>query len=94
MSEQIISSGRGLKQRIGAIPQRINDLMDDPTLGPMLLLAALMSFGFIYLRRSQSINPKEGAILSQSNTEVKLQKNVRKFHHIVIPLPMCAYDLL
>ncbi|GKG07818.1 hypothetical protein Tco_0333650, partial [Tanacetum coccineum] len=70
MLEQIISSGRGLKQRIGAIPQRINDLMDDPTLGPMLLLAALMSFGFIYLRRSQSINPKEGAILSQSNTEV------------------------
>lgn len=59
-----------MKQRMGTVLQRINDLVDDPRLGPMLLLAALMSFGFIYLRRNQSIKPKEGANSSQSNTEV------------------------
>ncbi|MFS7939915.1 hypothetical protein Hanom_Chr05g00457501 [Helianthus anomalus] len=48
-----------MKQRIGTVPQRINDLTGDPRLGPMLLLGALMSFGFIYLRRNQSIKPKE-----------------------------------
>ncbi|KAJ0790009.1 putative protein-disulfide reductase [Helianthus annuus] len=57
--EQIISSSRGMTQRIGTVPQRINDLTGDPRLGPMLLLGALMSFGFIYLRRNQSIKPKE-----------------------------------
>nr|GEV86646.1 DnaJ heat shock N-terminal domain-containing protein [Tanacetum cinerariifolium] len=76
--EQIISSSRGLKQRIGAVPQRINDLMDDPRLGPMLLLAALMSYGFIYLRRSQSIKPKEGANSSQSNTEGDERPKLRR----------------
>ncbi|GJW07253.1 hypothetical protein Tco_1569676, partial [Tanacetum coccineum] len=76
--EQIISSSRGLKHRIGAVPQRIDDLMDDPRLGPMLLLAALMSFGFIYLRRSQSIKPKEGANSSQSNTEGDERPKLRR----------------
>ncbi|KAK9080433.1 hypothetical protein SSX86_000191 [Deinandra increscens subsp. villosa] len=57
--EQIVSSSRGMKQRIQTIGQRINDLMGDPRFGPMLLLGALMSFGFIYLRRNQSIKLKE-----------------------------------
>ncbi|XP_076918424.1 uncharacterized protein LOC143578843 isoform X1 [Bidens hawaiensis] len=55
--EQIVSSTRGIKHRIGTLPQRINDLLGDPRFGPMLLLAALMSFGFIYLRRNQPVKP-------------------------------------
>ncbi|KAJ9568296.1 hypothetical protein OSB04_004262 [Centaurea solstitialis] len=58
-TEQILSSSRGMKQKLGTIPERINDLMGDPRLGPMLLLGALMSFGFIYLRRNQSIKSME-----------------------------------
>ncbi|XP_024976391.1 uncharacterized protein LOC112514274 isoform X1 [Cynara cardunculus var. scolymus] len=57
--EQILSSSRGMKQKLGTIPERISDLMSDPRLGPMLLLGALMSFGFIYLRRNQLIKSKE-----------------------------------
>ncbi|KAI7724950.1 hypothetical protein M8C21_026416 [Ambrosia artemisiifolia] len=67
--EQIISSSRGIKQRIGTVPQRINDLTGDPRLGPMLLLGALMSFGFIYLRRNQSIKPKESDDASDPKPE-------------------------
>lgn len=68
--EQIVSSSRGMKQKIETIPQKINDLTGDPRLGPMMLLGALMSFGFIYLRRNQSIKPNEAANSSQSNPEV------------------------
>ncbi|PWA69856.1 DNAJ heat shock N-terminal domain-containing protein [Artemisia annua] len=76
--EQIISSSRGVKQRMGTVLQRINDLVDDPRLGPMLLLAALMSFGFIYLRRNQSIKPNESANSSQSNTEGDERPKLRR----------------
>lgn len=68
--EQIISSSRGVKQRIATVPQRINDLMGDPRFGPMLLLGALMSFGLIYLRRNQPIKPKESDNASDPKPEV------------------------
>ncbi|KAL8244129.1 hypothetical protein R6Q59_010387 [Mikania micrantha] len=76
--EQIISSSRGMKQRIGTIPQKINDLMGDPRFGPMLLLGALMSFGFIYLRRNQSIKPKESDNANHPKPEGADQSKLRR----------------
>ncbi|KAL7598254.1 hypothetical protein Lser_V15G21596 [Lactuca serriola] len=70
--EQIISSSRGMKQRLENIPERIHDVMEDPRFGPMLLLGALMSFGFIYLRRNQSIKS------SQTNTEGDERPKMRR----------------
>ncbi|KAK9080429.1 hypothetical protein SSX86_000187 [Deinandra increscens subsp. villosa] len=67
--EQIVSSSRGMKQRIETVGIRINDLMGDPRFGPMLLLGALMSFGFIYLRRNQSLKPKESDSASHPKHE-------------------------
>ncbi|KAI3820850.1 hypothetical protein L1987_08400 [Smallanthus sonchifolius] len=76
--EQIISSSRGMKQRIGTVPQRISDLMGDPRFGPMLLLGALMSFGFIYLRRNQAIKPKESDNASHPKTEGADRSKLRR----------------
>ncbi|KVH98856.1 DnaJ domain-containing protein [Cynara cardunculus var. scolymus] len=68
--EQILSSSRGMKQKLGTIPERISDLMSDPRLGPMLLLGALMSFGFIYLRRNQLIKSKEANNSNQPKSAI------------------------
>nr|XP_043607357.1 uncharacterized protein LOC122579285 isoform X2 [Erigeron canadensis] len=76
--EQIISSSMGVKQRIGTIPQQFNDRMSDPRLGPMLLLGALMSFGFIYLRRNQPIKHKEAHNSSQPNPEGEDRPKLRR----------------
>ncbi|XP_071702015.1 uncharacterized protein [Rutidosis leptorrhynchoides] len=77
--DQIISSGRGIKQKIGTIPQTINDLTSDPRLGPMLLLGALMSFGFIYLRRNQSVKPNPRTHnSSQPNVEGEDRPKLRR----------------
>ncbi|KAI3907609.1 hypothetical protein MKW98_016253 [Papaver atlanticum] len=53
-SQTVLSTGQGLKQRVQGIITNIHDHMGDPRLGPILLLAAVLSFGSIYLRRSQS----------------------------------------
>ncbi|RZC80944.1 hypothetical protein C5167_043526 [Papaver somniferum] len=53
-SQTVLSTGQGLKQRVRGIITNIHDHIGDPRLGPILLLAAVLSFGSIYLRRSQS----------------------------------------
>ncbi|KAE9467239.1 hypothetical protein C3L33_00860, partial [Rhododendron williamsianum] len=64
-ARSILSKGTGMKQRIGNIVKGIHSRLGDPRIGPVLLLGALMSFGNIWLRRSQSTPP------SQSNQEAQ-----------------------
>ncbi|KAI3987681.1 hypothetical protein MKX01_028415 [Papaver californicum] len=65
-SQTVLSTGQGLKQRVQGIITNIRDHLGDPRLGPILLLAAVMSFGSIYLRRSQSSLAKQSTGTSQS----------------------------
>ncbi|PSS07931.1 DnaJ subfamily C member 10 like [Actinidia chinensis var. chinensis] len=53
-AKSVLSSGTGMKQRISTIINGIHKRLGDPRIGPVLLLGALMSFGNIWLRRSQS----------------------------------------
>ncbi|XP_058228368.1 uncharacterized protein LOC131336513 isoform X1 [Rhododendron vialii] len=64
-ARSILSKGTGMKQKIGGIVKGIHSRLGDPRIGPVLLLGALMSFGNIWLRRSQSTPP------SQSNQEAQ-----------------------
>ena len=68
-AQSIFSKSIGIKQRIYNNISRIYDYLGDPRIGPILLLGALMSFGTIWLIRSQSTHPKASQ-LSQSNAKV------------------------
>lgn len=68
-TEKILSSGMGLKHRIISITIGICDLLGDPRMGPILLLGALMSFGGIWLWRSQATNLSESKNSRHPNTE-------------------------
>ncbi|XP_026405421.1 uncharacterized protein LOC113300411 isoform X2 [Papaver somniferum] len=65
-SQTVLSTGQGLKQRVQGIITNIHDHTGDPRLGPILLLAAVLSFGSIYLRRSQSGQANQSNGTSQS----------------------------
>ncbi|XP_028119685.1 uncharacterized protein LOC114317181 isoform X1 [Camellia sinensis] len=67
-AKNILSKGTGMKQRIGSIMNGIHNRLGDPRIGPVLLLGALLSFGSIWLRRSQSTHP------SQSNNQTQPSK--------------------
>ncbi|XP_073138309.1 uncharacterized protein [Henckelia pumila] len=56
-SQKIVSSGRGMKQWTTSFISRVYDYLADPRIGPSLLLGALMSFGLIWLKRSQPAQP-------------------------------------
>lgn len=61
---------KGLNQRVGSILNAIYDRQGDPRIGPILLLGALMSFGSIWLRRSQSTRPSQSNEPIQTSTKV------------------------
>ncbi|KAG6743093.1 hypothetical protein POTOM_054039 [Populus tomentosa] len=69
-AQSIFSKSIGIKQRIYNNISRIYDYLGDPRIGPILLLGALMSFGTIWLIRSQSTHPTQASQLSQSNVKV------------------------
>ncbi|CAL5441702.1 unnamed protein product [Camellia sinensis] len=69
-AKTILSKGTGMKHIIGSIMNGIHNRLGDPRIGPVLLLGALMSFGGIWLQRSQSTHP------SQSNNQTQLSKKV------------------
>ncbi|KAL1823793.1 hypothetical protein ACET3Z_010571 [Daucus carota] len=55
-TEKILSSGKGIMRRIISLTTGFSDLLCDPRCGPFLLLGALMSFGGVWMRRSQAAN--------------------------------------
>ncbi|KAK3042764.1 hypothetical protein RJ639_000822, partial [Escallonia herrerae] len=76
---KVLSSSKGMKQRIQSIGLGICDSLTDPRIGPILLLGALMSFGSIWLRRSQSTLSSEPNNPSQPNPTDEVRPNRR--HH-------------
>ncbi|VFQ62720.1 unnamed protein product [Cuscuta campestris] len=55
-SEKIFAPTNGIKPKVKGFVNQIHDYLGDPRIGPILLLGALVSFGHIWLRRSQSSN--------------------------------------
>ncbi|KAK1565010.1 hypothetical protein Q3G72_016772 [Acer saccharum] len=68
-AQSILSKSIGIKERIHNIMGKSYDYLGDPRIGPALLLAALMSFGTIWLVRSQPGRPRQYGQESQSSTE-------------------------
>ncbi|XP_073269934.1 uncharacterized protein [Primulina huaijiensis] len=56
-SQKFVSSGKSMKQWSNSFISLIYDYLGDPRIGPSLLLGALMSFGLIWLKRSQPAQP-------------------------------------
>ncbi|KAK1373362.1 J domain-containing protein [Heracleum sosnowskyi] len=74
-TEKILSSGKGIMQRIISITTGFYDILCDPRCGPFLLLGALMSFGGVWMRRSQATNLNESQTKKKSST---VDNEVRK----------------
>ncbi|KAF5730165.1 dnaJ subfamily C member 16-like isoform X1 [Tripterygium wilfordii] len=67
-----------IKQRILSILSANYDLLGDPRVGPSLLLAALLSFGTIWLTRSQPRHPREPSQPGQSTNQDEIRPQVRE----------------
>lgn len=76
-AQSILSKSIGIKERIHNIMGKSYVYLGDPRIGPALLLAALMSFGTIWLVRSQPGRPRQSGQESQSSTEVSDQAGRR-----------------
>lgn len=68
-AQSLVSTGMGMKQRIQSFLSNMYYNYGDPRIGPILLLGALMSFGSIWLRRSQSSEPAQSNQPTQATTE-------------------------
>ncbi|KAL5813520.1 hypothetical protein ACOSQ4_024161 [Xanthoceras sorbifolium] len=68
-AQSILSNSIGIKDRIRNIIGKSFDYLGDPRIGPALLLLALMSFGTIWLVRSQPARPRQSGQQKQSSTE-------------------------
>lgn len=68
-SERITAPTKGIKLKMKGFVNQIHDYLGDPRIGPFLLLGALISFGHIWLRKSQSTNVKQSNDSSQPPSE-------------------------
>lgn len=73
---QILSTNT-MKQKSHGIIRGIYDRLGDPRNGPFLLLGALMSFGAIWLRRSQQTRSSQSNQPSQPNDESRPKKRAK-----------------
>ncbi|POO01965.1 hypothetical protein TorRG33x02_022570 [Trema orientale] len=73
---QSLPSASTVKQRFRSFITKIYDLIGDPRIGPILLLAALMSFGTIWLRRSQP--PQQSNQPDSTQPSQPISKDERK----------------
>lgn len=74
----IVSKSMGAKQKIQSIIIRTHDYLGDPRIGPALLLGALMSFGGIWLIRSQQNHPVQSSQPSQADDNDKPRRRERR----------------
>ncbi|KAJ8553677.1 hypothetical protein K7X08_024355 [Anisodus acutangulus] len=68
-SEGTVSPSRGLNYRIKSFLNKVHDYSGDPRVGPFLLLAALISFGSVWFKRSQVAQSSEPDHSSQKSNE-------------------------
>ncbi|KAA8542456.1 hypothetical protein F0562_023408 [Nyssa sinensis] len=77
-ARNILSTSMGMKQRISNVISGIHDHLGDPRIGPILLLGALLSFGSIWLQRSQSTHPSHSNDQSQPSTTDEVRQKWRE----------------
>uniref|UniRef100_A0A803R088 J domain-containing protein n=1 Tax=Cannabis sativa TaxID=3483 RepID=A0A803R088_CANSA len=78
---QSLPSTSRIKQHIRGFITKIYDLIQDPRIGPILLLAALISFGTIWLQRSQppqQPNQQDSNQPSQPNAKFQEKRKARR----------------
>lgn len=68
-SQGTVSPSRGLNHRVKSFLNKVHDYSGDPRVGPFLLLAALISFGSVWLKRSQVAQSSEPDHSSQKSNE-------------------------
>ncbi|PIA62806.1 hypothetical protein AQUCO_00200672v1 [Aquilegia coerulea] len=66
-AQSVVSTSKGMKQRIRNIMTNIYDWMGDPRIGPILLLGASLSFGSIWFHRNQSSKASQSSETTQSS---------------------------
>ncbi|XWS60514.1 hypothetical protein CRYUN_Cryun07bG0042300 [Craigia yunnanensis] len=74
----ILSKSMGAKQKIQGIIIQIYDYLGDPRIGPALLLGSLLSFGSIWLMRSQQNRPVQSSQPSQADNDDKPRPRERR----------------
>jgi hypothetical protein len=67
---------KSIMQHILGIVGGLSVYLDDPRIGPFLLLAALISLGTVWLRRSQQVNLSESKQATQPSSAVKFCFNM------------------
>ncbi|XWS47997.1 hypothetical protein CRYUN_Cryun13aG0034000 [Craigia yunnanensis] len=70
----ILSKSMGAKQKVQGIIILIYDYLGDPRICPALLLGSLMSFGSIWLMRSQQNRPVQSSQPSQADNDKPRQR--------------------
>lgn len=76
-SGRFISTSERLKHKLQSIVLWFRDLRSDPKIGPLLLLGALMSFGGIWLRRSQPASSTDSDQPQQIHNKKDIPKEWR-----------------
>ncbi|KAJ0048281.1 hypothetical protein Pint_16146 [Pistacia integerrima] len=78
-AQSIRSKSVGMKHWMRNILARCSSYLGDPRIGPSLLLAAIMSFGTIWLVRSQQpARPRQSGQPSESSTEDETRQRQRE----------------
>ncbi|MCD7466039.1 hypothetical protein HAX54_002363 [Datura stramonium] len=78
-SEGTVGPSRGLNHRVKSFLNKVHDYSGDPRVGPFLLLAALISFGSVWFKRSQvSQSSKPDHSSQKSNEPKRLDQQTRE----------------
>ncbi|XP_074316423.1 uncharacterized protein LOC141652729 [Silene latifolia] len=95
-NEKFISTSDGIKHTFHRIVAGGRSLSGDPRTGPFLLLGALISFGGIWLRRSQSTTPRDLDETQQTHDMDDIPKEWRNRRRIdpaaEVPPSMTDFD--
>ncbi|KAF2311303.1 hypothetical protein GH714_021603 [Hevea brasiliensis] len=76
--QSILSRSVGIKHILLKVMGKTYDHMGDPRIGPILLLAALMSFGTMWLMRNQQTRQSQLSQPSQSNVKDEIMQKRRE----------------
>ncbi|TYI90236.1 hypothetical protein E1A91_D03G107700v1 [Gossypium mustelinum] len=88
----LLSKSMGTKQKIQRTIIRIYDYLGDPRIGPALLLGALMSFGSIWLMRTQQNRSVQSSQPSQADNDDKLKPRERRRRKECIETQLTSFN--
>ncbi|KMT10782.1 hypothetical protein BVRB_5g114380 [Beta vulgaris subsp. vulgaris] len=94
-SEKILSTRDGIKLKLQRVLSGCHDLSGDPRIGPMLLLGAVLTFGGIWLRRSQPTPSTDSSQSKETHTKKQIPeewKNRRRRNSATAEVPPSMTD--